>query len=335
MKYPRQDVVITSVDEGIIIGEIVNTMVPRKAVIPVKQLLQHTIILGATGSGKTFTCSRIVERAEKYSRIIIDWHGEYSNLINGVEINPYDYPINPFTRDLAETIEVLIDAIGLTHPQAYILEKILAQNSSSSTDSIIARLEVLNDESAWMRESRLSLIRKLSPLTRDKYRGLFIGSDNDLLGLINKVGKPLIINVSVIKDPYIRRLYTVLLLKNIFMHGINEGFRREVLIVIEEAQNLLGKDNPVGVIARMLAEIRKFGIGLILVSQSPSSLLEDAMKNTNTKIIHTLKSSLDLEIINKVLYLPPNIQKIIPYMDVGEAVLQSKTYKKPVVIRVV
>ncbi len=309
-------------------------MVPRKAVIPSKQLLQHTIILGATGSGKTFTCSRIVERAGEYSRIVVDWHGEYSDLIDGVEINPYDYPINPFIRDLPETIEVLIDAIGLTHPQAYILEKILTQ-SSGSIDSIMARLEVFSDESAWMRESRLSLIRKLSPLVREKYRGLFNGVDNDLLGLIDKVRKPLIVNVSVIRDPFIRKLYTVLLLKNIFMHGINEGFKRKVLVVIEEAQNLLGRDNPVGVISRMLAEIRKFGIGLILVSQSPSSLLEDAMKNTNTKIIHTLKSSLDLEIINKILYLPPSIQKIIPYMDVGEAILQSKTYKKPVVIRVI
>ncbi len=335
IKYPKQEVIDVEPGNGIVIGEIMNTVIPRRAVIPEKYLLQHTIILGSTGSGKTYTCSRIVARAGTYVRLVLDWHGEYGDLVDGVVINPYNYPVNPFTTDKYSAIEVLMDSVGISQPQAYILEKILPDSRETvSIEGVVARLETYIDESSWMRESRIALIRRLSPLTREGYRELFRSRGGNILSLVNTAKKPLILNLSAIRDPLVRRIYSALLLKKIFIHGINKGFKHKLLIVLEEAQNLLGRENPVGMIARMLAEIRKFGIGLVIVSQSPSSLLEDSMKNTNTKIIHSIKSSLDLEILSRILFLPPEYQRIIPYMDVGEAVLSTKTYKKPVIIRV-
>jgi len=330
-----QDIEELPIDDYIVVGEIINASVPSSAVIPQKYLLQHTIILGATGSGKTHTCATIVSRASMYKRIILDWHGEYKDLLSGAVMDPYQLPVNPILQDHSETVELLSASINLTAPQAYLLEKTLERTRKGTLSEILYLLETHIDESGWMRESRLSLIRKLAPLLRQKYRDLFTGDDETIDKIIKSPVKSIyIIDLSRIRDPIIRRIYATILLKKIFDEAIYHGLGNPMLIVIEEAQNLVGRDNPVGLISRMLAEIRKFGIGLILVSQSPSSLMEDAMKNTNTKIVHSIKSSVDLDIVSRILYLPNDYQRILPYLDVGEAILYTKPYKKPVIIRV-
>jgi DNA helicase HerA-like ATPase len=38
----------------------------------------------------------------------------------------------------------------------------------------------------------------------------------------------------------------------------------------------------------LLAEVRKYGEGLIIADQIPNKLIPDVIKNTNTKIVHRL-----------------------------------------------
>jgi len=78
---------------------------------------------------------------------------------------------------------------------------------------------------------------------------------------------------------------------------------------------------------KCLREIRKFGVGLIIVSQSISQLVDDVSMNTNTKIIHAVKSKQDLEVIEKSLYLDQDLVSVIPYMEPGEAVYSTPSLK--------
>ena len=67
------------------LGDIINSILPRKACIPINMLTHHTLVLGSTGSGKTHTVSviinRIIERFDEVKIVIFDWHGEYSYLL--------------------------------------------------------------------------------------------------------------------------------------------------------------------------------------------------------------------------------------------------------------
>ncbi len=338
VKYPEQDIVYEEDGETIEIGRAINSLSHMRIGFRYNNVFQHIFVTGSTGSGKTYTVSRIVERAREKDPslkiIIIDWHDEYRRLIKQYRfISPYKYPIPVFDQDdIYSSIELLSDALDLTNSQTYILEKVIKNNRVDSLERLTNIMEKYIDDSGWVRESRLALLRRLSPLTRDKYIKLF-RSDELVYDLLEEPNIYLL-NVSEIMDHRVRKIYVALLLKKIFMNTLRFRKKNKLLIVLEEAHNLVGRDKPVYILSSMLAEVRKFNIGLIIVSQSPSRLLEDVMINTNTKIIHSIKSSIDLEIINKVLYLPYEYQKIIPYLEVGEAILYTRGLKKPVIVKI-
>ncbi|ADI32646.1 ATP-binding protein [Staphylothermus hellenicus] len=344
IKYPRQEYLARFSGETIDIGEVINSKIPVKASIQVDTLTHHTLVVGSTGSGKTHTVSiivnELVRKTSKYKVLIIDWHGEYMKLINRAEyLEPRRMPLNIIEHNnIYEFIELLQDSLGLTPPQVYILEKIFENKKYMINNIYDLRnvLENIEDQGSWFRESRLSLLRKISPLTRDGLREVFDAYKDKIIDYINICENPIIIDASRIQDPYIRRIYVSILLKKIFKEAVKRKVwsRNKLLVVLEEAHNVLGRNNYIGIVARMLSEIRKFGVGLVIVSQSPSQLVDEAMLNTNTKIIHSIKSLNDLEVISKSLYLPLNIEKIIPYLDVGEAVLYTRGLKKPVIIKV-
>lgn len=269
--------------------------------------------------------------------IIIDWHDEYSASIDcGEALSPYRLPVNVIDpRDLYGFVDLLVEVLELSGPQIYVLEKIIKHYGDriSDVESLVKILENELDESSWIRESRYSILRKLYPLTRPDNRDLFNGSKDLFEECVQGAGTS-IIRISEIRDPFVKKIYVALLLKTIFNSRLRNRDEKKTLVVIEEAHNFLNRDKPINTIASMLAEVRKFNIGLIIVSQSPSRLLEDTMINTNTKIIHSIKSSIDLDIISKVLYLPFEYQKIIPYLDAGEAILYTRSLKKPVLIKI-
>lgn len=330
--------------ETIDIGEVINSTIPARAEIQIDMLMHHTLVVGSTGSGKTHTVSVIInelsKRTSEYKVLIIDWHGEYIRLINNTEyLEPGRVSINIIDHDnIYESIEILQDSLNLTPPQAFILEKILENKHNEISDVYDLKyvLENIDDQGSWFRESRLALLRKINPLTRKDLKNIFNSKEDKLVELIRASKHSMIIDVSRIHDPFIRRIYVSILLKKIFKEAIKGGISSgsKLLVVLEEAHNILGRNNYIGIIARMLSEIRKFGVGLVIVSQSPSQLIDGAMLNTNTKIIHSIKSQNDLEVISKSLYLPSKLEKIIPYLEVGEAILYTRGLKKPVIIKV-
>ncbi|MEM0355557.1 MAG: DUF87 domain-containing protein [Desulfurococcaceae archaeon] len=339
VEYPVQFIVESINDEYVEIGNVINSIPPVKAKISVNSLVEHVFVTGSTGSGKTRTVAKIVNelnsKKHDLSIIVIDWHDEYSKLVSGEALSPYSLPVNIIdSKDPYSFVDLLIDVLELSGPQVYVLERVVRRyrDRISDLDSLIKILENDLDESSWMRESRYSILRKLYPLTRPDNANLFTNNAVHFSEQ-NLFRGTTIIRVSEIRDPLVKKTYVALLLKTIFNSLRNRrGWR--TLVVLEEAQNFLSRDKPINLIASLLAEVRKFNMGLIVVSQSPSRLLEDAMINTNTKIIHSIKSSIDLEIICKVLYLPFEYQKIIPYLDVGEAIVYTRGLKKPVIVRV-
>lgn len=341
VNYPTQDYVANHTGETIEIGSVVNATTPIKARIDVNSLTEHVFVTGSTGSGKTRSVAKIANELLKKNVdvkiVVVDWHDEYRSLINVFQyVPPKELPLELIdARDPYSTVDLLVDALDLSGPQAYVLERIIRSKTKEIDDigKLVDAVENAIDESGWMRESRFSLLRKLYPLVRSENVDLFNGRGvkgvyENLSGRVNVIG------VSSIRDGVVRKVYTALLLKKLVSSRLRSEIRDRLVIVLEEAQNLLSRDKPIGIIASMLAEIRKFNVGFIIVSQSPSKLLEDVMVNTNTKIIHSIKSSLDLEIVNRILYLPFEYEKIIPYLEVGEAVLYTRGLKKPVIVRV-
>jgi hypothetical protein len=89
----------------------------------------------------------------------------------------------------------------------------------------------------------------------------------------------------------------------------------EHVLIIEEAHRLLSKPAPAGehsssgrqkgveVFSDMLAEIRSYGQGIVIVDQIPSKLTPDVLKNTDVKIAHRVVDKEDREVIGGTMNL--------------------------------
>jgi len=345
VKYPEQQVPVeeySSSELYIIIGRVLNHFPEYPARLYKNALFRHVLVTGTTGSGKSHTASKIAERASKELKIlvfVVDWHGEYRNMLSQYTlIQPRELPLQLFTGEPGD-LSVLASIFELTPPQEYILEKVLKQRDLGrvkSVEGLLDAIELIPDESSWFRESRLSLHRKLSVLSRDEYSDLFRVYDPASTPLsklfLDADSSPYIIDVSEISDLSVKRLYASLLIKRLVSYATRSS--RQLLIVMEEAQNYLSRQNPVKPICEMLREIRKFSIGLVVVAQSISQLVEDVAANTNTKIIHSVKSKQDLEVVERTIYVDHVLLSVIPYLEVGEAVYSTISLKKPVLVKI-
>ena len=273
--------------------------------------------------------------------IILDWHSEYRQLLLDYSvIDPYDTSLQLFTGD-PNDISAISNVLELTPPQEYLLERLLKRIEVSklkTLEAFLDYLESLPDESSWMRESKLSLHRKLSLLIRDNYSSLFklhshvqYPTLQDVLSELNR-SVPCIVDLGRIADTSVRKLYAVFLLKRLV--DFLAPSKKPILVVIEEAQNYLLRNQAIKLICEMLREVRKFNFGLVAISQSIQQLADDAIVNTNTKIFHAIKSRSDLELVEKTLYIDIQLLMTLPYIEPGEAVYSTPTLKKAVLIRV-
>ena len=110
-----------------------------------------------------------------------------------------------------------------------------------------------------------------------------------------------------------------------------QGLRH--VVVLEEAHRLLTKTegkgelqaNPrakaVETFSDMLAEVRSYGQGLVIVDQIPSKLTPEVMKNTEVKIVHRLLSKDDREAVGATMNLTKEQIEDLARHNPGEATM--------------
>lgn len=124
--------------------------------------------------------------------------------------------------------------------------------------------------------------------------------------------KPTVIELAAIENSDQKALIIALLLLSILSYVnsnyVGEGDLRNV-ILLEEAHVLLdassaagpGEANPSaiaqGLVKRMLAEIRSYGVGLVIADQSPRKVSTDVVALTDMKMVFRLVESMDKQII--------------------------------------
>lgn len=151
-------------------------------------------------------------------------------------------------------------------------------------------------------------------------------------------GSPVVVNLSYAGDDQDRAFIMSLLLQFLYEYRIAESESGKVdfnsnkcrhLVVVEEAHRVMANcANPESpqyksglMFSNFLSEVRAYGQGMMVVDQVPTRLIEDAIKNTNVKIIHKLVASDDSQRIAECIGLTPEQQKVIAKLSIGQAVL--------------
>lgn len=188
--------------------------------------------------------------------------------------------------------------------------------------------------------------QNISAALRTRFKSLKYGWKDELLN--NKsltemswdelFGSPIVINLSYAGDDQDRAFIMSLLLQFLYEYRIAESESGKFsfnsnecrhLVVVEEAHrvmsNCLNPESPQYKSGQMfgnfLSEVRAYGQGMMVVDQVPTRLIEDAIKNTNVKIIHKLVASDDSQKISECIGLTQEQQKVISKLSIGQAVL--------------
>jgi hypothetical protein len=115
------------------------------------------------------------------------------------------------------------------------------------------------------------------------------------------------------------------------------------LTLLEEAHRLLtrlpegistSRAQAVEVFTDLIAEVRKYGEGMIIADQIPSKLAAEVLKNTTTKIIHTLYARDDREVVGDTMGLDEEQRNWISKLSRGEAVVIGEDWSKAACVKV-
>jgi DNA helicase HerA-like ATPase len=114
------------------------------------------------------------------------------------------------------------------------------------------------------------------------------------------------------------------------------------LTVVEEAHNFIPSkgegqtDTPsVEIIRRVITEGRKFGVGLLLVSQRPSRLDETTLSQCNTFLILRLVNPRDQQFVEKVMEnMSRADSRMLPAFGPGEGIVSGQAVRFPLVVRI-
>jgi hypothetical protein len=120
-------------------------------------------------------------------------------------------------------------------------------------------------------------------------------------------------------------------------HKSNANYKH--ITLVEEAHRLLSKveygDSGAKKVAEetftdLLAEVRKYGEGLIIVDQIPNKLASEVLKNTNTKIIHRILAKDDKEAVGDTMLMEDKQKAYLSSLEPGYAIVFTENTDNPV-----
>jgi DNA helicase HerA-like ATPase len=153
-------------------------------------------------------------------------------------------------------------------------------------------------------------------------------------------GRVSVIDVSVAND-VVKNLVTADLLRKAFAHKIVRADAPPTLLVIEEAHSFISREKAQTMHAtmQMLRNVarrgRKRWLSLAFVSQQPGHLPPEIFELCNTRIVHTLRSMHNLDVLMATAGdIGREMWARCPLLGSGEAIVTSPQLKRPVVVTI-
>lgn len=166
------------------------------------------------------------------------------------------------------------------------------------------------------------------------------------MDIARMIGQPVVIELSALPDANAQALVAGLIALQLRHHwrlcGPASSLRH--VLLLEEAHRLLkavpetaansARVRATEDLAHMLAEMRGFGAGMIVVDQTPSVLVPSVLANTGTKILHRLDHPADRELVGRAAGLPADQVDLLGSLGLGEAILRTDRRQRPYRLRI-
>lgn len=255
---------------------------------------------------------------------------------------------------------VLSEILGATEPQAAALVSIIEglrgksetrrdevegdfitpglKESGYTLQEIVTTIDAYSkkpDELGVSGVSLRPLRRKLNTLQKT---GAFDdpSASNIVPGDFMKPGVVTIFDLSMTGD-YEKNMLTAQLLNRIFKAKLKDKENKlpPTMIVIEEAHTFISRENKQRMYEtmRMLKEIarrgRKRWLALTFISQQPSHIPNEIFELSNTRVVHNIRSSKNLEVLKSSSGdVSEEVWNSVPNLDVGRAVINGPQFRR-------
>jgi DNA helicase HerA-like ATPase len=348
---------------GIYLGMLEGRTIP--VYLRREELIQkHCSILAKTGSGKSYTAGVLIEELleKNVPLLIIDPHGEYLSLKyenrNEEEIKqmeklgisprgyasqvvvytPSNFSINPAADRLFRidginlSVSELYDLFPLSDAQLGVLyqciNEIKANKEFYTIEDIIKKVAESKSTAKW---------RLIHFLERIRETGILSDSPTRIEDLV-KGGQASIIDMKG-ADPKLQQLIVYRICKEVF-EGRKMGKIPPFMLVMEEAHNFCperGFEKAVSsnILRTIASEGRKFGLGLLVISQRPARVDKNVISQCNTQIILRVTNPNDIRALSRGLeFMSSEMEEEIKRVPQGVALLSSPSIEMPILVDV-
>jgi hypothetical protein len=203
----------------------------------------------------------------------------------------------------------------------------ISRQTAGWIEGLISRLRTAAKALRRMESISRSVSGNANPLPRDRKQLVEYGAIS-IIALAGYTGD------------FQATLYS-LIAEELFEARVTESLRWPVLLLLEEAHNFApakantpAEDRAITNTRQIAQEGRKFGVGLILISQRPSRLDETTLSQCNSFIIMRMVNPADQNFVRRVIEsLAEEEANLLPDLDVGEAILSGQLINFPVLVR--
>ena len=310
-----------------------------------KIISRHIAIIAKTGSGKSYFSGSLIEEVlqKNIPTLIIDPHGEYSTLKYpaerkeshkkfGIEpqgffkqINEYspDVEKNPTARALKLSAKNLTGSelmhllpAKLSSSQIGLIYGSLSDvNRAADFDQLIMSLQAEENNAKWALINIIEYLKKLNIFSE-----VSTGVDE-----LIQVGKCTILNLRGVPQE-VQEIIVYKIVNDLF-NARKQGIIPPFFLVVEESHNFcpersFGETKSSNILRQLIAEGRKFGIGMAIISQRPARVDKTVLSQCNTHVIFKLTNPNDLKAIsNSVEGITKETENEISNLHVGNAMI--------------
>jgi DNA-binding MarR family transcriptional regulator/energy-coupling factor transporter ATP-binding protein EcfA2 len=332
--------------------------------LKLKDLNRHLGIFGSTGSGKTTLAKHLIAQLHKRGIpfLIIDWEKSYRSLkkkypdvdvftvgkdINPLHLNPLELPPGISKDEYAKSLIAIL-------AEDYL--------SGAGSDTMLLRyIKMAYQENAkpCFEDLKEIVIREISQDIRRKKGGrsglwketvqriiehLALGASGNVLSARESFPIPDLFNINVvlefgnIQSPRDRKFFIHLILNWMFLWLQHHGIESEHLnqcIIMEEFHNISMKGAEDNLVSLMFRQVRKYGVGLMAIDQTPSAIPNAIYANMNTKISFTLATAQDIGSMSKAMNMDARRARFLSMLSTGEAIANVRQrHPDPFLIKV-
>lgn len=326
--------------------------------VDINELLQrHACILAKTGGGKSYMSGDVIEELmkKKVTCMIIDPHGEYGAMRDpgksgdgrfGVVPRGYGDRINEFSVLESDNKDIRPLRFTLKSLEAReILELTRTNDVRSHLTSLKKAIDALREHQDVYSLRELIDVLSADPDTKNAVLvneleyldeiGIFATRGNRVADLVEK-GKTTIINLKGvppdIQELVVRRLGTIMF----EMRKVDAV--PPMMMVIEEAHNYCPQQGTAlssKALSTIASEGRKFGLGLMVISQRPAKIDKNVLSQCGTQIILKVTNPNDLKAIAaSVEGLTGGMTDDIQTMPIGIAMVVGAGIETPLLVDV-